>query len=161
MVTPRPPTTLFTFVIGQTYWTYGDIVTQLNYSTPGVTKKFSLFSRIDFLLISKDMKRQVTEVKMCPDTMTDHKTTFLKLNLSEDNKIMFNHWKCNSSLLCNREFTEVVKKTLSFSIGNLQFLIILIMIWGNIGNYFNTKSENVQFNLVKIWLKRKKIKLRI
>lgn len=49
---------------------------------------------------------------MCPDTMTDHKTTFLKLNLSEDNKMMFNHWKCNSSLLCNREFTEVVKKTL-------------------------------------------------
>lgn len=85
--------------------------------------------------------------------MTDHKTIFLKLNLSQDNKMMFNHWKCNSSLICKREFTEVVKKTnLSISIGNLQFLILS---WRNIGNYLNTKSENVQFNLVKIWLKRK------
>lgn len=32
-----------------------------------------------------------------------------------------NHRKCHSSLLCNKEFTEVIKKNLLDNTGNLQF----------------------------------------
>ena len=55
------------------------------------------------------MERQVTEVNICPAIMTDHRTILLKLNLKSQGKRVFNHWKCNSSLLCNKEFTGVLK----------------------------------------------------
>lgn len=74
-------------------------------------KKFTLSSRIDFWLISRDMEGLVTEVLISPTIMSDHRSILLKTNLAaQDNKRNLTNWKLNNSLLSHNDFTKSVKE---------------------------------------------------
>ena len=73
-------------------------------------------------------------------------TIGIKLNLtSEDNRGVFNYWKFNSSLLCNKDISKMIKKLTEqywkLASDNNQF-------W-KYWELLKYENKNLQFNLAK------------
>ena len=77
-------------------------------------KDLSIRSRIDFWLISNELKGKVKEVKIQPSIFTDHKLIFLTLH-TKNQLIRYNpnFWKLNNTLLCDKSFKEKAKEIIN------------------------------------------------
>ena len=67
--------------------------------------------RLDYLLISKDMRPLLRNVKIIPDVFSDNSALGLFLS-PEENKDQRDpgFWKFNKSLLTNKDYTELISK---------------------------------------------------
>lgn len=68
-------------------------------------------SRIDFWLVSEELRTKVKEIDMIPSILTDHKFIFVKIcfNVLSERPFKFNYWKLNNSLLDNGQFTKKIE----------------------------------------------------
>ena len=73
------------------------------------SKSLGVKSRIDFLLIAKNLKSYVRKADIEPSIAPDHRTVYLSLSLPESSRRGPGFWKFNNSLLDDDEYLDMVR----------------------------------------------------
>ena len=69
-------------------------------------------ARLDFLLISRLLLTDMSDVKICPGYRTDHSLLYLKFTFGKFKKGK-SYWKFNNSLLTDTEYINSIKRTIT------------------------------------------------
>jgi hypothetical protein len=79
-----------------------------------VLQVFSTASRIDYFLISTDIKSRIVSADIRPATIsyTDHQAISLKINHKAESRGR-GYFKLNSKILENEEYKEIIKQLIS------------------------------------------------
>ena len=130
---------------------------------------FSRQSRIDYWLISDDLSNHISEVKIEPSVLTDHKVISLYINLAnttQRTKHNTGYWKLNNMLLKDDLLRQSIKATIaenwekakncnSFGIhweyAKFQIRLLAIKRGKEIAKDKNIKEENILKEIINIY----------
>ena len=65
--------------------------------------------RLDLFLISDSLHENIELVEIIPSVQSDHSVVKIKLCSSKENARGPSHWKCNNSLVNDRQFVDLLR----------------------------------------------------
>jgi exonuclease III len=122
-----------------------------------------LFSRIDFFLVSFGLSSLVNKSVLSPSFLSDHSPTEITINL-EEFKRGKGFWKLNCSLLKDRDYVDLIKKTIIDTVKDniniddvLLWEMIKLQVRGNSIKYSSRKKRSNN-NILSALQKRPKFR---